>query len=504
MGGNNLWAEMTELASDDKHMNDNKGEREPRRKFWIVFLFLFVLSAAVSVTMWAFSFYALAHYQKLLVLGYLGLLFGLLTLRFVYPFVLTRPFNRKWIVLSALIAVVITAVGFVLTPYHQAPIRTQHILTIVNSSSHTDLIIDKIGLPGDAIVDLITEFPDAEVVNGNLILSDNESLTYTREMAGGLDVVIYLDRPGIEVEIYWDGIEQQVNLPDNTDAGDKAIISLPGWSWGEPSILYRTLGWVNIVADYFTAAGLLFCSFYWLLTRKSKSIETGNNFSVSQKLIPYTIPILINLGVTVLSAVNQIWITGRMLYSFVLMAAGIISFIPYIFVEHRKWIIRTAFILIILGVLFNLYVFIAPYYADHLTLSALPDNSFSTLASKADDSTYLSLGYYRYFRNADLHIPADAVTELNLNIGRLKEMNIGMNMIRDPYEYTLDRDIAEQLLKAFVWQVWPRETGGNFYLSLHLTSPGDDLYFFESGDHYFLVSDNFLVKSGMFDVSILN
>ena len=70
-------------------------------------------------------------------------------------------------------------------------------------------------------------------------------------------------------------------------------------------------------------------------------------------------------------------------------------------------------------------------------------------------------------------------------------MNIGLQVIDAPYDYLLDKDLADQLLENFTWQAWPREAGGTYYLSLDFTNPGDALYFFASGDRYFLISDSF-------------
>ena len=479
-------------------------EPKPKWKLSAFFLIVLAFSAALSVTMRVFSFYALPHYQKVLAVGGLGLVFSLLLLRFVHSFLSARSLNRNRILFTALIVLVVTAVVMVLMPYHQTPIRTLHTLTIVNPSSQTDLVIDKIRLPGDELLDFQTEFPDAEVVNDNLILSQGESLTYTREMAGGLDVVVLLDRPGVEAELYWDGIDENISLPDNTDIGGVEVFSMPGWSWGEPSLLYRALGWVNIFTDFVSLTGILFIGVLWLMDRKSNGSRSETPSPIAQALLPFTIPILISFSMIVVAGINQFWGTGRILHSFALILAGYLSFVPYILTQRRKWIIPTAFALIALSILFNFYSYLQPINGVPLTLSVVPDNSLATLAQKAGDSTYFSMGFYRYLRDADLHIPADQMEALHLYTDRLEIMNIGLQVIDAPYDYLLDKDLADQLLENFTWQAWPRETGGTYYLSLDFTNPGDALYFFASGDRYFLISDSFINESGIMDVSILN
>jgi hypothetical protein len=152
-----------------------------------------------------------------------------------------------------------------------------------------------------------------------------------------------------------------------------------------------------------------------------------------------------------------------------------------------------------LGIAFNVYVFFRPLNDLHLTISTMQDDSFAALAQKAGDSTYLSMGYYRYFREANLHIPQSLMEELNLYASRLETMNIGAQVIEDPYDYDLTPDEADQLLARSAWEIWPKEGGGAFYLDPGSDQSAREYFFFKSGDQYFLLTHDFIIETGIID-----
>lgn len=486
-------------------MNKIFANRKLKWQTWSGILILLAFSAAFSLTVWVFSLYTLLHWQKVLVFGYLFITLGLFLLRYVQPELEKVRFKQKELLGFVLGALSVLFALFNLVDYHKAPIRTVHELTLTNISEKRDITLDYIQLPGDARVDLMAEYPDYDFYGESVILHPGQSLSYSREMVGGIEISVSADYYGDggtpNLRMVWDGDEEE---PDVYQRGTNYTkIELPGWRWGTPSIFYRALGILNIAADSLAIFGLVFC-LEGIFSKHKALIDSDTEFPAFETIKAFSLPILINIGLMILAGINQLWISKNTTYSLILILVGLIIYITFFLAQHRKWVIPAAFVLIIFGIIFNIYFFINPYNVVHLTLKAHPDDSLSTLAFKAGSSTHLSLGYYQFFRNANLHIPADVMGELNLYSDRLEKMNIGMRVIDDSYEYELDKNIADQLLEDYGWQAWPREEGGTFYLSMDHTNPGDDLFFFESGLQYFLISENFLTETGIIDVSILN
>lgn len=467
---------------------------------WALVLLALAGSLAISLTMRVFSFYTLPHVQKVLVLGYLSVVLGVAFLRFVLPGLAQRTFDKKKVLIAFAVAVGVTALVLGLLPYHQAAIRTQHTLTITNLSSQDDLALARIKLPGDQNVDFATEFPDADRMGESLVLAPGQSLRYSREMVGGVELRFSpIETHSRQVEITWDGQLQEVDLPVQEQAYS---ISLPGWTWGAPSQAYRLLGWVNIFADGLSLAGLIFCAVLWLLGQKGAGVSAESVCEISQGLAPYSIPIVINLGAVLLAGLNQLVYPQSMSLSLLLFLLGVAAVIPFIFRQHPRWILRVAIGVIGLGIAFNVFVIFHPINDLHLTISTMQDDSFAALAQKAGDSTYLSMGYYRYFRDTQLHIPKTLMEELNLYASRLETMNIGAQVIEDPYDYDLTLDEADQLLAHSAWKIWPKEGGGTFYLDPGSDASSREYFFFKSGDQYFLLTRDFINETGIIDVPL--
>ena len=467
---------------------------------WALVLLALAGSLAVSLTMRVFSFYTLPHVQKVLVLGYLTIVLGIAFLRFVLPTMKNLAIDRRKVLIAIAVAVGVTALVLGLLPYHQAAIRTQHTLTVTNLSSQDDLALARIKLPGEQSVDFATEFPEADRMGESLVLAPGQSLSYSREMVGGVELRFSpVETHSRQAEITWDGQLQVVDLPVQEEAYS---ISLPGWTWGEPSQVYRLLGWVNILADGLSLVGIVFCSVFWLLGRKGAGVSAESVGAISQGLAPYSIPIVINLGAVLLAGLNQ-WIYPQsMSLSLLLFLLGVVVVIPFIFRLHPRWVLRVAIGVIVLGIAFNVFVIFRPINDLHLTISTMQDDSFAALAQKAGDSTYLSMGYYRYFRDAQLHIPKTLMEELNLYASRLETMNIGAQVIEDPYDYNLTPDEADQLLARSAWKIWPKEGGGTFYLDPGSDASSQEYFFFKSGDQYFLLTRDFIIETGIIDVPL--
>jgi len=432
-------------------------QSKPRLNFWLIFLLLFAGCFAFFTTVRIFSFYTLPHIQKLLVLGYLFVIYSLVLVRYAQPRLSAVPISKKKIWITVITFLGIAVILFGVLPYHQAPIRTLHNLSLTNVSDEVEIKLNEIKLPGDQFVDFAVQFPESDIVGEQVILKPGQSLTYSREMVGGLELRFLTNLLPSEVKIIWDGETQEVLL--NTP-GEVVSVKLPGWSLGVPSTIYRLLGIISVIMEVCSLFGLLFCGLFWFWGGKVAKDSAVMPSRISQSLEPYSTPILINLGWLALAVLNQFLPIGRTYVLPFLILAGVTTFVAHILRQHPRWILRIAIPIIILGVLGNLYRFIVPIKELHLTLGILNDNSFSKLAQNTGDSTYFSIGYYRYLRGAILHIPEPLMEELNLYAIRLEEMNIGLHVFNDQYDYNLTTDMANQLLEGYSWQEWPKEGGG--------------------------------------------
>ena len=447
-----------------------------------------------------FSFYTLPHYQKVIIFGYLGIVISAFLFRYVLFPLSSLLVSWKKIALSIIIAIVFTVIFFTLVPYHQTPIRTHHTLSITNHSSQFDLVLTGIGLPGDQLVDLPGEFTEAEIDDGSLLLGPKQSLTYSREMVGGLDIS-FSTKTGhpLEVDLDWDGRLQEISLPPQEEL---ITVSLPGWTWGEPSLIYRLLGWVNILADGISLLGVLFCGVLWLFGRNTEKRPIVKTVPKFQWLESYTTLIWIVIGCIILAGLNQIVFPRSRLLMLLLFLIGGLAFIAVIFRRYPRWVLRIVLSVFAIGIGLNINLIIHPANTLRLNIFMTQDDSFENLAQRAEDSTYLSMGYYRYLRGAILHIPVPLVEELNFSMSRLETMNIGLKVVNDPYDYILTSDEANQLLSSYSWQEWQRRDGGVYYFYPEGSSALREYYFLKYEGQYFLMTPKLILEKGMMDVLI--
>lgn len=471
-------------------------------KFWAVFLLALVGSVTISLIMRVFSFYTLPHYQKVLVLGYLGIVIGSFLFRFVHAPLSSLSLDRKKLILSVVIAIASAAIFFAVVPYHQAPIRTFHTLTITNHSSQFDLTLVKIKLPGNQVVDLPAEYPEAEIDNGLLRLPPEQSLTYSREMVGGV-ALTFSTRTGhpLEVDLDWDGRVQQISMPAQEEL---ITVSLPDWTWGEPSFVYRFLGWVNIFADGFSLVGILFCGLFWIFGRNTAHPPIVNMVPELKWLETYTTLIWVNIGCIVLAGLNQIVFPQSRTLMLLLFLVGVLVFIADIFRRYPRWVLRIVIGVLVIGIGLNINLIFHPTNPLYLAISMTEDDSFIDLAQRAGGSTYFSMGYYRYLRGAILHIPKPLMEELDLYTSRLEKVNIGLKVVNDPYDYVLTLEEADQLFENHSWEEWPKRGGGDYYLYPESNSSPREYYVLKSENQYFLVTPELILETGMIDDSILN
>ncbi len=122
----------------------NLGTRKRSVIFNTILLLLFAACLALSLTMRVFSFYTLQHYLKIVFIGYLTLVIALFLLRFVRPIFQKRALKRGKLILSAALAIILTAVIFLVIPYHIEPIRTTHTLEIINEFDFASITVDEI------------------------------------------------------------------------------------------------------------------------------------------------------------------------------------------------------------------------------------------------------------------------------------------------------------------------------------------------------------------------
>ncbi len=351
------------------------------------------------------------------------------------------------------------------------------------------------------MVDFAVEFPENEISIGQLILSPGESLFYSREMVGGLTVELSSVLSVALAEVRWDGRAQVVTFPEP----DIPIqLSLPGWTWGSPSLIYRTLGYLGIITDCISVFGVLFIliMMFFLGRRSAQTMPIPDATRWSPHLDAASI--LLNTVVLLLAVLYSILFSEQLVFIMLLFAAGILIYIRTLLRLHPQWVYRIVIVILLIGVAINGYLWLRPINELHQVILSRPYDSFEYLADRigALNATYLSIGYYKYLRGSSLILPETLYEELQLDRGRLDQLNLLDLFDLVDYKYQLTEAQFNQLLALGNWFVWPNRTGGDYYLLPSVSAAGDTYYFFSYDLHYFLLPSDFIKESGVINVSL--
>lgn len=453
---------------------------------------------AFSLVTRVFSFYTLPHLIKVFVFGHLVLTVALVSLRYIKPVIRSRSASRSLWVGVILLALILPGIFLASSGYHVAPIRTTHALQVENLSTDAQLRLSKFRIPGDVFLDLGALYPDLTIDGDAVILMPGETLNYQREMVGGVQFNLRaLDSPALAA-ITWDG--EVEHLPF-AEAGKKQVISLSGASWGKPSLPYRLLGLISMVTDFVSMAGLLVVLMIIVSFKQRALIDEVEMPLMLQKLER---SIIINTALVLLVGMYVLLFSERLWLLVLIFSVGILFYARDILTWQEKWSLAIPSSIFILGSLLNIYFYFNPYNIDHQVIQSRPENTFLYLADRigASNATYLSVGYYRYFREAELVITPALYEELQLNDGRLILLNRLKRFTIEQYNDHIDQDQLDSLLAEGDWEIWPNRTGGEYYLRADLSQPGDTYYFFESDLRYFLIPLSTLQSTGVIDVSV--
>ncbi|MDY6873299.1 MAG: hypothetical protein SVR81_04945 [Chloroflexota bacterium] len=467
-------------------------------------LLLLVLSAslALSLTMRVFGFYTLPHIMKGIVTGYLALVLAMIFFRFIHPRILARSGRKSHKVLSIGMAVLVTVFFFILIPYHITPIRTTHSLKIVNTSDSAEISVWEIVLPGAEALDLPGTFGADQMSGNRLLISPGESLEYTREMAGGVTVRLGAMAWPAQANINWDDLAYDLAWEDD---GDAIAIQLPGWTWGSPSLPYRLLGFMNIVADLVSVLGVAWLAVFLLLPFPEQEGEERWVLWEQTPLRAFTISIVVNLVILFGTGIYAGLFEAELHILLLLLGVGILLILRDLVRRYRKWLLRVVLTVLVMGIAVNGYLYLNPPHELHQTLTFRPYDSYEYLADRigARNATYLSIGYYQYLRGSTLVIAEPLYEELDLEEGRLHQLNRLQDFRFENYEYQLTDSEVNALLQLGEWSTWPnRLGGGEYYLLPEVSEPGATYHFFSYGQLYFLVPSGLIEDTGVIDVPL--
>lgn len=475
--------------------------RKPRT-YTLLHLLLLVLSAslALSLTMRVFGFYAMPHTLKLVTAGYLALVLAMVFFRFARPGIVVRLGRRGHNVMSVGAAVLATLLFFILVGYHIAPIRTTHSLEIQNTSSSSEVSVWEIVLPGEVLLDLPGTFGVDQLSDDRLLIPPGASIDYSREMAGGVTVRLGAMGWPAQAKVVWDGIVYDVAWEDN---GDAIAFDLPGWTWGAPSLSYRVFGFLNIVTDVISVFGLTLLAAFLFLPFPEQEGEQRHIVLADRPLRAFTLSITTNLIILIGAIIYAGFFQTELSVLMLFFGIGVLLFLRDLARSHRKWLLWVVIGMLAIGIAVNGYFYINPPHELHETLLYRPYDTFVYLADRigALNPTYLSIGYYQYLRNSTLIIAKPLYEELDLQEGRLRQLNRLQDFQYQDYDYQLSDLDVEALLSLGEWFTWPnRLGGGEYYLLPEVSAPGDTYYFFSHGQQYFLIPLGLIEDTGVIDV----
>ena len=431
---------------------------------------------------------------------YIIFVLGLLYLRFVRRRTHISALTFKNLIIKFFLSLLVIILLFFTFAYTPPPIRTTHTLQISNNSDSAEILIDEFMLPGDNPLNLQEAFPVQNVQNDQLILAPGDSVTYVREMVGGIQFDAEALGAPASLIIVWDGSEKSYEFEKQNDVID---IIVDGSSWGSPSLPYRILGILSVISDWVSVFGVVFILFLLIFPRKEKPAPEPGYSKTVVILDSLSRSIILNALLLVVAGIYAFFFEGKHFFVLIIFAIGILYFLRDLAGHHRQWIYAISLTIILAGILANGYIWINPTHDLHQVITYRPDNAFAYLADRigARNATYLSIGYYRYLREARLVITEPLYEELQLDTGRLNQLNKLREVSFHEYPHELSTSQVSEIMQIGEWEVWPNRTGGDYYLLPEISAFGDTFYFFSHDLQYFLIPESFIQNSGVIDVS---
>ena len=250
---------------------------------------------------WAYSFstrigllFIVPLWIKIVVLAGLGINFGLLTSYLIDRFLDWTGSNKAVKIIIPIFGILLTGVIFLVAPYRSVPFRTTHEMTITAVDSDVKLIA--VYSPDDNIVPR-GEFVLSEGVSNfdksGFHLTPGSTLNYSRGQTGGLTLAFTQDSG--PVEITWDGVEEFINpsvINQNSNLEtinwqvklqletDRILISLPGYTWGDPDPFWAVLGALLPIADFISLSSLLVILFWVGFGMARNKTNSGINWKL--------------------------------------------------------------------------------------------------------------------------------------------------------------------------------------------------------------------------------
>jgi len=243
---------------------------------------------------------------------------------------LTQCRTNSWMRQLPLIALIGTALIFMFIPYQHVPFRTTHHLTVkaidstvelhgIYSPDHNIINRTEINLKGEVEPYLETGY----------VLQPGSKIEYQRDFTGGL-TLSFLSGEGT-VAIEWDGQQKTISLSENEVRRGRAAddwkvsyetdtnlvyISLPGNTWGKPSLFWTMLGALLPISDFISLC-LIILMLLWVVGNhitRQEHLQVSKGF-ISAWLGMILVIISIRLGIAAYIPNTNSWL-------------GLVLFIP--------------------------------------------------------------------------------------------------------------------------------------------------------------------------------
>lgn len=458
---------------------------------------LLAASFSLAVFIHFLDFFLTPTWQKAVVFTCLLIYFFVLSLFFVTPIIRYLVGHKNVLLLVVLIGAALATGIMIFSPSPEVTIRTAHTLVISVPEESGPVTVSELTGPMDSIIPLEDLVVEGTLGGESVALPPGGSLTYTREMTGGLTLTLSAPAGNALAIVRWDDQEELVSLV----GGARTRLQTDPTSGGVPSRTMRLFligvkvnEWLIWFLILTAALGELDLVFH------NEEVTYQVNRSGLQR---YLMDYLILGGVLILIAVGgRFFLPESAPVSALVLAPGAIFLILKLL-----YLVTPILPLVLIGMTLSVNLFANITWFDRLlSVRLMVDGTFNELAINVnpDERTMMSIGFYRQLRGADLIVPLGTEFAEEDNVQRLIRINILNGVTIADYPGELTTEEYDRVMTQGDWSQWEKRLPGAFYFYRAedpITSP---IVLFTYRDDVLLISTAWTDDLGLLYDSILD
>ncbi|MDY6873931.1 MAG: hypothetical protein SVR81_08205 [Chloroflexota bacterium] len=478
----------------DQTDNENKKRLGSLLQGWDSAYFVnFVFAASFSLAFFVrfLDFFITPTWQKLVVFICLVLYFFVLFFFFVTPIVRYLLDNKRKLLLTVLIGAVLATGILFLLPGERVPIRTVHTMAISIPEGSNPVTVSALKGPMESIIPLDDLETTGTLGGESVALQQGESLSYTREMTGGLTMTLSAPAGEAQATLLWDDQQDIITLD-----GEAAVqIQTDPLSQGTPTQAMR-LFLMGVRVNRGLTLFLILITFLGgldLVFHNEEEIYQINRSELQRYLLDFLIVgfalILIAFGV------RYYLPESTPITALILLPGGVFLFLKllYMFMPSLPFIL----IGVTLGV--NLFANVI-WFNRLLSVPMMEERTFNELASHVnpDERTMMSVGFYKQLRGADLILPSGSELSDEDYIQRLIRINYLEDVVLADYQGELTAQEYSRVMAQGEWTQWKKRLPGSFFFYNAEEPINSPIAIFTYEDDVLLVPTEWIDDLGLF------